>query len=78
MGTISRQNAISLFINPLKKIQSFHNRSSNGQDVSQGITEFQRQVEGLVGRIIEDENYFSNVSRAYNPKEDILMSLNFT
>jgi hypothetical protein len=78
MGTLSRANAINLFLNPLKTIASFHNKSSSSQDQTHSITDFQRQVEELVPRIMEDENYFTNASRAYNPKEDIMMSLNFT
>jgi hypothetical protein len=35
--TISRRNAISIFLNPLKKIKSFHNKTSSSQDYSNGI-----------------------------------------
>lgn len=45
MGTLSRSNAIGLFINPLKKIQSFHNKNCSSQDHSNSIDEFQRSVE---------------------------------
>ena len=78
MGTLSRENAINLFLNPLKTIPSFHNKSSSSQDQTLRINDYQRQLEELVPRLMEDENYFLNACRAYNPKEDIMMSLNFT
>jgi hypothetical protein len=78
MGTLSRRNAVALFLSPLDKIPSFHNRSGCSQDYADSIGKYQLAVEALVGRLMEDDRYFEQAGRAYDPKQDILMSLNFT
>lgn len=77
-GMISTDNIINIFYNSATKISNFHNKRRSSEDYNQAQEIFRDHIEFYVQRVLENQRYFDDGNVAYNPKEEIMMSLNFT